>query len=244
MNALVLALLLGGPGLAPPGAADVSLARLEAELGRLAPAAGGTVGVAALHFESGRRAALRPDERFPMASTYKVPLAVQLLWRVDRGEVGLEDRLELEPADLHPGSGLLSELFKAPGAALSVRNLLELTLRESDNSATDKLMAAAGGPAAITARMRALGISGIDVNRPTVDLIADWVGLEVRPEEKTPEAWEKALEAVPADLKKAAAARFDAKGRPHQPRRGLAARGRERRRIGSSPCPKTPATSR
>ena len=159
MTALVLALLLSSPAKAP-AAPDVSLARLEAELGRLAPAAGGAVGVAALHLESGRRVSLRPDERFPMASTYKVPLAVQLLWRVDRGEVGLADRLDLEAADLHPGSGLLTELFKAPGTALSVRNLLELTLRESDNSATDKLMAVAGGPAAVTARMRSLGLDG------------------------------------------------------------------------------------
>ena len=97
MNALVLALLLGGPGLAPPATADVSLERLEAELGRLAPAAGGTVGVAALHFESRRRVALRPDERFPMASTYKVPLAVQLLWRAPEA---WEKALEAVPADL------------------------------------------------------------------------------------------------------------------------------------------------
>ena len=220
---IALALLLGAGTLAPAPAADVSLARLEAELGRLAPAAGGTVGVAALHLESGRRVSLRPDERFPMASTYKVPLAVQLLWRVDRGEIGLEDRLELDASDLHPGSGLLTELFKAPGMALSIRNLLELTLRESDNSATDKLMAAAGGPAAITARMRALGLDGIDVNRPTVDLIADWVGLEARPAEATPEAWEKAFDAVPADVKKAAAARFDSDPRDTSTPRAMVA---------------------
>ena len=38
--------------------------------------------------------------------------------------------------------------------SLSVRNLLELTLRESDNSATDKLIAVAGGAPAVTARLR------------------------------------------------------------------------------------------
>ncbi len=223
MNALALALLLMAPVSSPPAPADASLARLEAEIARLVPAAGGAVGVAALHLESGRRVALRPDERFPMASTYKVPLAVQLLWRVDRSEIGLEDRLELEPGDLHPGSGLLTELFKAPGAALSVRNLLELTLRESDNSATDKLMAAAGGAAAITARMRALGLDGIDVNRPTVDLIADWVGLDAAPADKTPEGWGKALDAVSAERKKAAAARFDADPRDTSTPRAMVA---------------------
>jgi beta-lactamase class A len=45
----------------------------------------------------------------------------------------------------------------------------------SDNSATDVLVRMAGGPQEVTARMRELGIGGIDVNRPTDLLIADWL---------------------------------------------------------------------
>ena len=48
---------------------------LEAEFERLAEQSGGTMGVAAIHIESGRTAFLNPDEPFPMASTYKVPIA-------------------------------------------------------------------------------------------------------------------------------------------------------------------------
>ncbi len=157
---------------------DAGLQRLLREIERLAEASDGTVGVAAVHIETGRRVILNPDERFPMASTYKVPIAVQLLTRVDRGEISLQDMVELEPEDLHPGSGTLTRLFDDPGVILSVHNLLELMLLISDNSATDLTLETAGGPDAVNARMQDLGIVGLSVDRPTSVLIADYVGFD------------------------------------------------------------------
>ena len=159
-------------------AGDAGLGRLLAEIERLAPNSGGTVGVGAIHLETGRAVWLNEDDRFPMASTYKVPIAVQLLSRVDRGEITLADMVELEPTDIHPGSGTISNLFDDPGVALSLRNLLELMLLISDNSATDLTLTAAGGPDAVNARMSELGVEGLSVNRPTSVLIGDYSGVE------------------------------------------------------------------
>jgi beta-lactamase class A len=192
-------------------AGDTSLEPLEREVARLAEAAGGPVGVAAIHLETGRRISLRGSERFPMASTYKVPIAVQLLARVDAGELSLDQMITLRPRDLHPGSGTLGDLFVRPGLALSLHNLLELMLLISDNSATDRVLEAAGGPAAVTARMRALGIDGIDVDRPTVNLIADYLGLPLPPEsEWTPEFFASFGDALSTEERQAAQKRFDA----------------------------------
>lgn len=192
-------------------AGDEALARLAREIERLAREAGGVVGVSARHLESGRRVSLRGGERFPMASSYKVPIAVELLRRVDAGEVSLDEMVTLERTDLHPGSGTLTSLFARPGVSLSIRNLLELMLLISDNSATDLLLARAGGGEAVTARMRAIGIDGIDVSRPTVQLIADWAGASPLPPQRdwAPAAWSPLLRAVPEEARRAAAARFD-----------------------------------
>lgn len=38
-----------------------------------------------------------------MASTFKVPLAVQLLRRVDAGEISLDQMHTMQPGDYHPG---------------------------------------------------------------------------------------------------------------------------------------------
>lgn len=191
-------------------ATDSALPRLEREVARLAKGAGGIVGISAIHLETGRRLSLNGSERFPMASTFKVPIAVQLLTRVDRGEIQLDQMVPIQQSDLHPGSGTLTDLFNKPGVALSVRNLMELMLLISDNSATDVCLRLAGGPGAVTARMRAAGINGIDVSRSTARLIADRIGIGQVPEsEWSPALFRQLSDAVSAEERKAAAVRFD-----------------------------------
>jgi len=193
-----------------PASAAQSLPQLEREIARLSSIGGGMVGVAALHLESGRSVVFNPDARFPMASSYKVPIAVQLLTRVDRGEARLDSMIEVRPEDIHPGSGTLSQLFQVPGVALSLRNLLELMLLISDNSATDMVMRAAGGPAAVTTRMRELGIDDLRVDRPTSLLIADFMGVAGLPPDGavTIETFRQRSASVSSESRAAAARAF------------------------------------
>lgn len=190
---------------------DPGLARLAREIERLAGESGGVMGVGALHLESGRSVILNGSQRFPMASSYKVPIAVQLLTLVDQGRVRLDSLITIRPGDIHPGSGMLSELLDDPGVALSVRNLLELMLLISDNSATDVVLRTAGGGAAVTERMRALGAGDIRVDRPTVALIADFVGARGLPADHnvTMEQYRAAARAVTPAGRDSAAAAFD-----------------------------------
>jgi beta-lactamase class A len=180
-------------------AADVHEVNLEREMSRLATVSGGEVGAVAIHIESGRIAALNGAGHFPMASTVKVPVAVQLLSLIDQGEEALDHMITIQPGDLHPGSGTLTPLFNKPGVILSVRNLMELMLLISDNSAADVCMRLARGPKAITNRMQALGFDGIRVDRPTIGLIADIDGVEALPpdSESTPDKIEALLNGVP-----------------------------------------------
>jgi beta-lactamase class A len=161
--------------------ADPGLERLGRELSRLSMLSGGVMGAAGIHLETGRAISVNGTQRFPMASSYKVPIAVQLLTRVDNKELRLDSMIALRPGDLHPGSGTLTELFDDPGVILSVRNMLELMLLISDNSATDVMLRTAGGAAEVTRRMEALGVTGIRVDRPTVGLIGDFSGVHGLP---------------------------------------------------------------
>jgi beta-lactamase class A len=131
---------------------------------------------------------------------------------VDEGQERLDRMIVLHPGDLHPGSGTLTGLFNQPGVELSVRNLLDLMLMISDNSAADICLRLAGGAGAVNARMRQLGIGEIEVDRPTANLIADAVGIESLPPEErwTPEMFRDLMRAVPEEKRKAALRRFDA----------------------------------
>jgi len=159
-----------------PGRVAAQVPILEAELARIAAGSSGRVGVAGVHLESGARFAYRGDDRFFMASTFKVPIAAQLLVRVDRGELRLDSLVTLRQQDLFPFGSLLAERFEIggdPGAALAVRRYLELMLILSDNSATDVALRLAGGPAAVTERVRALGVTGLRVDRSGMEFTRD-----------------------------------------------------------------------
>lgn len=152
---------------------------LSAEFERLARLPSGSIGVTAIHVETGRRASFNADDRFPMASSFKVPIAIELLHRVDQGQEKLDRMVTLDKSDYHPGSGTLTALFNPPGVdqpgvALSLRHLLELMLRISDNSATDILLREVGGPEAVNHRLKALDIKGILMSGPTKTMIENW----------------------------------------------------------------------
>ena len=180
-------------------ATDPSLTRLERQIENVSLATDGVVGVSAFHMESGRTASVRGAEAFPMASAFKLPIAVQILSLVDEGKLTLDKMESLAPSDLHPGSGRLTDLFFHPGVSLSIANLLELALVISDNTAADVLLREAGGPVAVTARMKTLGLNGIRVDRSTVQLISDWQGVTSLPPESqwTPAMWDPLFNAVP-----------------------------------------------
>jgi beta-lactamase class A len=102
---------------------------------------------------------------------------------------------------------------------------MELMLLISDNSATDVMLRTAGGTEAVTARMRALGIDGISVNRSTAQLIADWIGAtDLPPEDRwNPAVFFVVFNAVKPEDQKAAAKKFDADPRDTSTPDGMAA---------------------
>jgi len=179
---------------------------LDVELPRIADSTRGRVGAAALHLETGRAVSLHGGMRFPLASAVKVPVALQLLARVDRGELALDTMTCIEPRHIRPGAGVIARRFSIPGVALSLRNLLELALIVSDNTAADMILEMAGGVAAARERLLALGISDISVDRTILQLLADIEGITDLPQGTgvTPERWRTLKTAVPVECRQAA----------------------------------------
>lgn len=183
---LVISLALSVSSIRPTWAqgkavSDVASQRLQQEMERIAKLAKGKVGVCAVHLESGKQVSLNLKDRFAMASTIKVAIAVQLFTKIEKGELSLGTMTELKPSDLHPGSGTLDVLFAKPGVQLSVENLLELMMVISDNSATDILIRLAGGTEAVQNRLKTLGIQGMSVDRTIIQLLADLEGITLPP---------------------------------------------------------------
>ena len=150
---------------------------IHQELARLAKSVTGTVGICVQHIESRQRIDYNASVHFPMASTFKLPVATYVLSLVDQGQLALDQMIEVRQSDLSPGSGTIRALLSQPGLILSVQNLLELTLVISDNTAADVLLRLVGGPLAVTQFLKANGIDNIRIDRFTKYLVADKYGI-------------------------------------------------------------------
>jgi beta-lactamase class A len=143
-----------------------------AEIGRIGKAAQGTVGVAAIHLETGRRVAFHADEFFPMASTVKVAVAAKILDMADRGQIKLTSPVPVERSEMAP-EGPLESIRWRPGLSFPASELLEHMIAKSDNTSTDVLFRVAGGPASVHAYLQALGLPEIRPARYIRELLRD-----------------------------------------------------------------------
>ena len=159
----------------PSAQAPPPLERLRLQIEQALPAARGDIGVFLKHLETGAEVGIRADEPFPLASAYKLPILVEVYAQQRAGKVSFDEMYALKPADQHIGSGDISVNFDLPGVTMNLRNVANLMMMVSDNSATDILLTRVGA-ANVTARMRTLGLNGIRVDRTTQALILDYGG--------------------------------------------------------------------
>lgn len=136
-------------------AAEDRLAALEAKHG-------GRLGVAVLDTGSGKRMAHRPDERFPLCSTFKLLAAGHVLARVDRGEERLERRVTFSKADLVTWSPVTETRV---GEGMTMAEICEAAITQSDNTAGNLQLASFGGPEGLTAFARSIGDGATRLDR-------------------------------------------------------------------------------
>ena len=151
-----------------PQAADQELTK---QLATLCNAIDGNVAVTVVHVESGRTVEIEGAKKLPLYSVFKLPLAVEVLKRVEEKTVSLEQKLRVTPEDVAPGSQFNADLWRQP-AEKTVTELLEYSIVRSDNTSSDKLLELVDGPAVVTQRMRTLGFQNIDIVSTVRDYLA------------------------------------------------------------------------
>ncbi|WP_206323843.1 class A beta-lactamase [Streptomyces sp. HNM0574] len=121
---------------------------------RLEERYGARLGVLATELGSGRTVGHRTGERFAVCSTFKTYAVAGLLREHPLASGWFERRVPVRAADIVKNSPVTEA---AVGGTLSVRELCDAAVRQSDNTATNLLLRLQGGPGAVISLARAIG---------------------------------------------------------------------------------------
>lgn len=158
-----------------------SHAQLRAQIARIAAQAHGRVGVACSLPGKALDCDSNAGEALPMQSVYKLPISMAMLHAVEQGRFTLTQTIRFLPSDLiaPDQNSPLRDAHPRGNVDVPIEELLWGAIVESDGVASDILMRSLGGPAAVDAYVRSLGISGIEI-RDTEKTLGREVALENR----------------------------------------------------------------
>lgn len=150
-------------------------AELEAALSKIAEAAKGKVGIAAILLDTGDAALVNGDQRFPMQSVYKLPISMAIMEQVRLEKLDLDAKIGVSKDDM-VRAGIRSPLRDANpnGGEFTIRELIRLSVVESDGTASDVLMGVAGGAGAIQTFLAEIGIDDLKVVNTEKEIGRDW----------------------------------------------------------------------
>ncbi|NNU33032.1 class A beta-lactamase [Mucilaginibacter sp. S1162] len=137
---------------------------LQTKINQLSKTVSGNVGVCATLLETGETITLNGDKRFPMQSVYKFPIGMAVLAKVDRGVLSLTQKIKVDTADYiaKNGHSPLRDQYPA-GTYISVKDLINYAVSESDGSASDVLLRILGGTKQADRYVHQLGIKDIAI---------------------------------------------------------------------------------
>jgi beta-lactamase class A len=104
------------------------------------------------------------DAKMPLMSVFKLPLGVLVLRQVAAGTLQLDQQITVQRASLLQNTwSPMLKLYPAATFSISVRELLELSVAQSDNNACDLLFSLVGGPAALQQYLQQLGLRDVQI---------------------------------------------------------------------------------
>ncbi|MGV9870659.1 class A beta-lactamase [Rhodococcus koreensis] len=125
------------------------------------------IGVTAVDPATGAVYSHRGDERFAMCSTFKAYASAAVLRKIEDGSTALGKTVVIEPGDLVENSPVTAA---AVGTPMTLGQIAEAALTQSDNTAGNYLLREIGGPQAVTALARDLGDESTRLDRWETEL--------------------------------------------------------------------------
>lgn len=118
---------------------------------------------------------LHGNERFPMQSVFKFPLALKIFSDVDKGQLSLDKKIHIDKADWVAGTwSPMRDHYNSATVDITLREILRYTVSASDNNGCDILFRLAGGPGKVNDYIHRLGIKDIAIAATEAEMAMQW----------------------------------------------------------------------
>lgn len=126
----------------------------------------GEVGIVIKDLSSARVILYEQNKLFPSASLVKIPIMASCFYAVGNRKINLEEKISLKTTHKAPGSGLLKNM--PVGREFTMRELIELMIAQSDNTAANMLIERLGYDY-INDSFKKLGLLNTNLSRRMMD---------------------------------------------------------------------------
>lgn len=169
----------------------------------------GKTGIAVQRIDGEWSVLRRGDDLFPQQSVSKFWVSLTVLDAVDRGRIRLDQIVRISADDLTVFYQPIAARVPKNGAlTLTVRELIEIAITGSDNTANDSLLRTVGGPEAVRAFIAKKKLGAVRFGPGERLLQSGTAGLEWQQRYSIGRNFQVAREALPMDVRQKAMDRY------------------------------------
>ncbi len=136
---------------------------IESDLLKLIKPFKGKVGISITNINTNEKISINGNEKFPMQSVYKFPLAIAVFDQIDKGNLKLDQKMTLDKSDLLPNTHSPLRQKYPQGTDITLKEIIEKTVSESDNNGCDYLFRLLGGCKKVNTFIKKHVASGINI---------------------------------------------------------------------------------
>lgn len=128
------------------------------------------VGVAINGNKTNDTLSINGQRHYPMQSVFKFPIALTILSEVDKGNLSLDQKIDIKKSELLPGLWSPIREKYPEGATLTIAEIIEYTVALSDNVGCDVLLKLLGEPQVVENYFSSLGFNdfAVKINEETM----------------------------------------------------------------------------
>lgn len=133
------------------------------------------LGFALYDFSNGDTLSIKGDNRFPMQSVFKFPIALAVLNEVDNKKLELNQNIFIREADLHPNLwSPLREKYPQGNVWVPLSEVIKYTVSQSDNIGCDLLLKTLDGALVVNKYIHGKGVTDIRIQNNEQEIQSSW----------------------------------------------------------------------